>query len=1305
MKHFWGSVIVFIAITSFAPLALGSPDWTNTGPDDDFNNGANWTTSTSTGVVPGPTDSAHIFPGFTTIADPSASNITVRQGGSNDITINSTTDQNVESLLISSNFDTFPSTNGTLNLNFQNGSTLSIGDGAVITGTSTVNFTGNLQIVSGGFGFSVGTDESTIDSGQVTGAGTLNLSSGTVNFDSQLSTLLIGDGVAGAVTQGNNSTVIGSGIFIGTVSGSTQAAGTGTYALTGNSVLDMGTPGNPQASSYSISVGEGNGSSGTLTISDTSSLNAANANTSFLIGDNKGTGIVTQSGNTTVTLGGNNSNLYIGNLGGTGTYNFVSGNLSISNFNTIIGNGANSTGTFNQSGGNLISTSSGFVVGDSGTGTYLLSGGTADFQNGLTVGEGAGSVGTFTQNGGALTIENQLFDIGATSGTGTYNLEGGTATLNIGGFVGATGSIDQTGGTLVVSLGQAIDLSTLGSSYTLAGGILQIGNDGVTNGLTGTTGEGTFNFAGGTLQVSPGSSDFTDGLDGAVTGNSTIDTTNANVILSGALTGNGTLTVTGGNTVSLTGDSHTAGWGINVVNGAVNADASTFPSSGNITLGSGGAGATGILNLTVGSGANPLIGNLTTTGLQGTAVLNANFSSSTDTLELGGTPQFNGTINLNGGGTLKIFNGTFGTITDGGSNSNVEIGGDNNVAQTGTVTLAGPNNYGGLTTVNNNFTLIASNLPGSGGVTNFGSLSTGLTPSTLPTTGNTTFTVGAATLSESNTPTMTIGGALNSSNTIMVNSNGTTSDLYLVNPAAGPSTISGTVTVHGVGIVTNQVIVDAQGGLVAGAVTANVDGAHVLFNGTIEQIGDYLVLNTTQIGTSSFARTPNQRAVAAVIDPILTSSNPPAGFTRLGVVFNDLTAAEIPGALDQTSPQSLQYSRDIAFENATFLAQRVNGALADLRAGYRGFDTTGLSVIDPVMNSGLGRSLGSLLALNSHQPAPNGVNYYPDDSSGPGPMSESPISSGTMSDSDNPLMVPSTHPASDKYVPPSSQYNGPGFSEFISGDIILADLNQNQSASNAPSSKASYTAGDATAGIAFRMTSNLSAGILFDYNHTDAKTDSAGSKTKVDSYTPGFYATFYDHGFYINGLAAFGWNSYSNDRTTILGDTAHSSPSGQQYIGNLDFGYDFYPDRHWTLGPTLGLTYTHLDVDSFTETGSPGADLLVHSQSADSLRSRLGGHVAYTTHSGSILFQPNFSLMWQHEYLDDSSGITSQFADFSSAPLTINTAAPSRDSALIGLGVTATLDNSLSFYLNYIADVGAGDYYAQSVIGGLKARF
>ena len=133
------------------------------------------------------------------------------------------------------------------------------------------------------------------------------------------------------------------------------------------------------------------------------------------------------------------------------------------------------------------------------------------------------------------------------------------------------------------------------------------------------------------------------------------------------------------------------------------------------------------------------------------------------------------------------------------------------------------------------------------------------------------------------------------------------------------------------------------------------------------------------------------------------------------------------------------------------------------------------------------------------------------------------------------------------------------------------------------------------------------------------------------------------------------------------------------------------------------MQYTHLDVDSFQESGAGPADLFVDSQSANSIRARLGGHVVYQIRSGSVLFQPNLTASVQHEFLDDTFGLTSQLPG--GPDFTIQGTNPGRNSGLIGLGVTATLDNTLSFYLNYLAEVGGGDYFVQNVEGGIKASF
>jgi uncharacterized protein YhjY with autotransporter beta-barrel domain len=1279
---------------------------TNTGPDNNFDNGENFTTSLGTGTVPDAGNTLYIFQGFTTVANSSNTLILVEQDGPLNVVLTAPGSETINNLVSSAYFQGENAAGpATLDFTVANSGTLTVVTDVVITGASTTTFNGNAKIFGN---LQVGTLTSLVDPAQVTGSGTLLLNNGAVNMDLGAgSQIIVGSGTGGTIVQGVGSTVTtGQFLTIGTNNG------TGTYTAGTGSTLNIGSQTAPTAADYFVTLGQSNGASGTLNISSGVTVSAMNPDTSITVGGG-GQGTVNQSG--TLNLGGNGSSLTIANgMGGSfGTYN-LSGALNIGSNNTdavtfTMGTTLGSTATFNEGAGGalVIGTNSTVVIGEGGNATFSISGGTADFRNGFLLGQTANSTGIIDQSGGTLTAENNITIGGA--GIAAYNLSGtGTATFT-GVTVSGLGSVTQSGGVFSATM---LDLSAVGSSYSLNGGILKLAN----GALVGTAADGMLNFGGGTLEITSAGA-FTDALSGRLTGGvSLIDATSAgvavtNVMLTGTLTGTGGINFQGTpgvTTFTMTGpNTYTGPTGI--ISGTLDVTGAGIANSSALNIGNTGTLA---LDLTGSPGGLAYAGNLGTTGgADPMGQFNVAFAPAS-TLAILSNSGFTGTITLGSNGTagnLQVYNGTYGTIQAGAgaAASTVTIGGSTATspgapafpmgitAPTSGVVSITNGLYTGMTTVNSGFTLHVGSL--AGGLTSSGG-------STLTTFGSTSAPMTANVGSLATTAT-----ALNNA-TIVINTNGLIADKFAATGAADVSNT--TFTVAGIGTNTYNIVT----GTAVTSTGDSVSAGGALFTSTLNNTGTALQLTTTQftIGQavangSVPALTHNESAVAGSLDPIIGAGSPfPSAFQPILNTLNTFSGAQIPTALEHLTPESLQYARNIAYEGATDLALRMNNVDADLRNGYEGLDTNAVSIVAPGFESGMGRSLQSLLAYNDpgfHSAAPNGVNYYPGEAghSSPSPSGESSdsstpapfdSSSQVISDSPNPYLA-DVHPGGAQT---------PVMSEFISGDVILADLNQDQSSSNAPSSKASYTAGDVTAGVSFRITNHFAAGVLFDYNHTDADTDNSGSKTKVDTYAPGIYATYFDHGFYANGLFSFGYNNYDNKRNTGFG-TASSSPSGQQYVGNVDFGYDFHPDKQWIAGPTLGLTYTHLDIDSFTESGAPGTDLAVQSQSGDSLRSRLGGHLVYQTNTGDVLLQPNFTAMWQHEFLADSSDITSSFSDFVSNPFTIQTAAPSRDSALIGVGLTATLNNSLALYLNYMADVGASDYFAQTVVGGLKARF
>jgi outer membrane autotransporter protein len=275
---------------------------------------------------------------------------------------------------------------------------------------------------------------------------------------------------------------------------------------------------------------------------------------------------------------------------------------------------------------------------------------------------------------------------------------------------------------------------------------------------------------------------------------------------------------------------------------------------------------------------------------------------------------------------------------------------------------------------------------------------------------------------------------------------------------------------------------------------------------------------------------------------------------------------------------------------------------------------------------------------------------------------------------------------------------------FISGNVVLA---QDYSNATVGTTYADATTGAVQVGADYKITRHFLVGATFAYGHTYATLDNNGSNATVDTYSPGVYASYSDGGWYANALGSYGFADYNQQRKVAIGafsGTATSNPGGDQIVGDLDGGYDFHCG-HWTLGPTLGLQYTHLDVNSYTETGLPGDNQDVNQDEADSLRSRLGGRLAYAVQDGGVIFNPHLSASWQHEFMDQSRGITSQFSGVGAGSFVVQTSNPSRDSALVDVGLDAQVNNALTVFTDYTVQVGQSNYFGQSVQAGFKIGF
>ncbi len=235
-----------------------------------------------------------------------------------------------------------------------------------------------------------------------------------------------------------------------------------------------------------------------------------------------------------------------------------------------------------------------------------------------------------------------------------------------------------------------------------------------------------------------------------------------------------------------------------------------------------------------------------------------------------------------------------------------------------------------------------------------------------------------------------------------------------------------------------------------------------------------------------------------------------------------------------------------------------------------------------------------------------------------------------------------------------------GFGDFVdvSGDGNAAGYN--------------FTTGGVSLGLDYRITDQLAIGIMGEYSHTWTSLN-PGGHIDVDSGRGGVYATWFSHGFYLNGAIYGGHNTYDSGRAGLQG-LANGSTEGAEWSTFVGGGYDFHFGP-LTVGPVASLQYTVAGIDSFSEHGSL-APLAIHSGSAESLRSDAGFRLFYQWQVGKILIEPSLKAAWEHEYKYSALPVTAGFAGVPGPSATFFGPAEGHDSAVISAGLSAQVTSS-----------------------------
>lgn len=251
-----------------------------------------------------------------------------------------------------------------------------------------------------------------------------------------------------------------------------------------------------------------------------------------------------------------------------------------------------------------------------------------------------------------------------------------------------------------------------------------------------------------------------------------------------------------------------------------------------------------------------------------------------------------------------------------------------------------------------------------------------------------------------------------------------------------------------------------------------------------------------------------------------------------------------------------------------------------------------------------------------------------------------------------------------------------------------------------------FTLGGLTAGADYRLLDNLLLGLATGYSHTSSGFYGSGGSVNANTVPFNAYAVYFPGSLYAYGSLGYALNLFDLERGINFGGlarTARSSTTGHQFNLYGETGYDLKL-RPFILTPSATLAYSALWVGGFTEQDAGALNLKVAAQNANSVQTGLGGRLTVPLQVGSVQVAPQGYAFFQHEFANGSRGLNASLSQGSST-FNFQTDAAKRNFAVVGANVTVGLTKNLYAQVNYNAEVGRGNYSAQSVNAGLRLEF
>jgi len=254
-----------------------------------------------------------------------------------------------------------------------------------------------------------------------------------------------------------------------------------------------------------------------------------------------------------------------------------------------------------------------------------------------------------------------------------------------------------------------------------------------------------------------------------------------------------------------------------------------------------------------------------------------------------------------------------------------------------------------------------------------------------------------------------------------------------------------------------------------------------------------------------------------------------------------------------------------------------------------------------------------------------------------------------------------------------------GFNVWINGDV--SSLKINNPAPGFPGDPSTPLSG--TVGLDYKSTTGYLLGAAITTG-TQTPGFDLGGKFKQKEIAGSIYGGYLKGPSWASVIATYGALDYDVNRIVPIGITLQNNngkTSGSNISVAFQGGYDFVYGA-LTHGPVAGLTWQHVNIGGFTETGS-FTSLGFDDQTRDSLISGLGYKATYDLGR----FRPYAQAVWNHEFAADRT-VRASLTTIEAPSYEMPAVKLGRDWATATVGTTMNISDAFTGLASFTAQAG-----------------